>query len=219
MLNERSRRTLTGVHPDLVRVVEAAAARCDVPMVVTEGLRNLERQRALVAAGKSWTLNGRHLTGHAVDIVDADNFAYDIPDMDAIACAMKECAAELKVPLVWGGDWKSKDTPHFELCRRAYPASGVSASTRVAETVSTFGKLRPVVAGAGAAVAVVAEQGVPAVPQKAAESLTNVAGWLDGASKLKGHGGAVWADPILVGVVIVVAAIFLGPKLLEKVRG
>jgi len=215
VLNERSRKTLTGVHPDLVRVVEAAAERCAVPMVVTEGLRNLERQRALVAAGKSWTLNGRHLTGHAVDIVDADNFAYDIPDMDAIACAMKECAAELKVPLVWGGDWKSKDTPHFELCRRAYPASEVSASTRVAETVSTFGKLRPVVAGAGAAVAVVAEQGVPAVPPKAVESLTNVAGWLDSAAKVKSHSGTL-ADPLVLLIIAAIAAIWFGPKLLRR---
>lgn len=127
-LNERSRNNLAGVHPDLVRVVELAASKCTVPMVVTEGLRTLERQKMLKAAGKSWTLNSRHLTGHAVDLVDADDFGYDVPDMSAIAKAMKEAAAECDVPIVWGGDWKSKDTPHFELDRRHYPAKGKEPS-------------------------------------------------------------------------------------------
>ena len=114
-LNERSRKALVGVHPDLVRVVELAAERCEVPIVVTEGLRNLDRQKELKAAGKSWTLDSRHLTGHAVDLVDADNYAYDIPDLDKIAAAMRAASDDLRVPIVWGGDWKSRDTPHFEL--------------------------------------------------------------------------------------------------------
>ena len=220
MINERSRKALTGVHPDLVRVVEAASERCPVPMVVTEGLRNLDRQKQLVAAGKSWTLNGRHLTGHAVDIVDGDNFGYECADLDKIACAMKAAAADLKIPLVWGGDWKSKDTPHFELCRKAYPASGVDATTRVIEASAKVAKARPTVAVVATSVAVAAEtvatNGVPAVPQKAVESLTNVAGWLDAGKGLKGHGGAVWGDPLILIVVVIVAAIWFGPKLLKR---
>ena len=135
-LNERSRRNLAGVHEDLVRVVERAAEITTVPFIVTEGLRTLARQEALVAAGKSWTLDGRHLTGHAVDLADADNAGYEMPDMIEIGRAMRQAASELGVPIEWGanvkygGDWKKQnDSPHFELTRAAYPASGVTTAT------------------------------------------------------------------------------------------
>lgn len=215
-LNERSIKNLAGVHPDLVRVVEAAADRCIVPFVVTEGLRSKERQAQLVAAGKSQTLNGRHLTGHAVDLVDADNFGYEMPDLEKIAAAMKGAATELNVPIVWGGDWRWKDTPHFELCRKAYPATGVTATEQVAEVASKAVRARSVVAVAGGAVAVVAENGVPAVPPKAAESLTNVAGWLESASKVKGHSGALWGDPLVLVIIAIIAGIWFLPKLLKR---
>lgn len=187
-LNERSVKNLAGVHPDLVRVVEMAATRCPVPVVVTEGLRKIERQEQLVAAGKSWTLNSRHLTGHAVDLVDADNYAYDIPDLDKIAKAMKECAAEIGVPIVWGGDWKSRDTPHFELDRKAYPASGVPTATRVIEASSKIAKARGVIATAAGAGAVVLDKAtgaigaitdpiIPPVPTGVSETITNLGTW------------------------------------------
>jgi peptidoglycan L-alanyl-D-glutamate endopeptidase CwlK len=34
---------------------------------------------------------------------------------------MKTAAAELGVAVVWGGDWKMRDGPHYELDRRKYP--------------------------------------------------------------------------------------------------
>ena len=58
---------LAGVHPDLVRVVRRLIDE-GVQFKVIEGVRSLERQRALFAAGKSKTMNSRHLTGHAVDL-------------------------------------------------------------------------------------------------------------------------------------------------------
>lgn len=149
-LNERSIKALAGVHPDLVRVVERAALLTDVPIVVTEGLRTAARQKELVSAGRSWTQNSRHLTGHAVDLVDGDNFGYDIPDMDKIAKAMKEAASECGVSIVWGGDWKSRDTPHFELDRSAYPASGVTVGTQVAEVAGKVVTARTTIAAAAA---------------------------------------------------------------------
>ncbi|MCB1505229.1 MAG: M15 family metallopeptidase [Hyphomicrobiaceae bacterium] len=208
-LNERSIKNLAGVHPDLVRVVEQAALRCEVPIVVTEGLRTQDRQKQLKAAGKSWTLNSRHLTGHAVDLVDADNYGYDIPDLDKIAAAMKSAADECGIPIVWGGDWKSKDTPHFELDRKAYPATGVSTGTLVAEKIGTIAKARATIAttvGAGAVVVKEASDAVtgidtplvPAVSKGVAETVTNVAGW---SKVLAGHDASVF----LVG-----AAVFAG---------
>jgi len=67
-LSQRSRDKLAGVHPDLVRVVERAIELTEIDFVVTEGLRTVERQKQLVAAGASATMNSRHITGHAVDV-------------------------------------------------------------------------------------------------------------------------------------------------------
>ena len=67
-LGPRSVARLKGVHPDLVKVVERAIQLTPVDFTVLEGLRSLERQKALVAAGASQTLKSRHLDGHAVDL-------------------------------------------------------------------------------------------------------------------------------------------------------
>jgi peptidoglycan LD-endopeptidase CwlK len=123
-LSSQSRAKMNGVHPDLVRVVERAIKITEADFRVIEGLRTLTRQKQLVAAGASKTLNSRHLTGHAVDLVAlvGGKVRWDWPLYPKIAAAMKRAAKELKVPLEWGGDWKSfKDGPHFQLPFAAYP--------------------------------------------------------------------------------------------------
>lgn len=67
-LTEKSKTRLTGVNAALVRVIEKAAEVTDLQFIVTEGLRSKERQLMLFNAGKSKTMNSRHLTGHAVDL-------------------------------------------------------------------------------------------------------------------------------------------------------
>ncbi len=123
-LSTRSRTRLKGVHPALVAVVEAALARSSIDFMVTEGLRTPERQAALVKAGASRTHRSRHLTGHAVDVaalIDGQ-VRWDWPLYGRIAEAFKSAAAELKTPIIWGGDWVSlRDGPHFELDRRVFP--------------------------------------------------------------------------------------------------
>jgi peptidoglycan L-alanyl-D-glutamate endopeptidase CwlK len=123
-LSARSRQRLTGVHQDLVRVVLRAAELTEVDFVVTEGVRTQARQKKLVAAGASKTLRSRHLTGHAVDLaaVVGGQVRWDWPLYHKLAGAMKRAAAELGVPLEWGGDWRTfKDGPHFQLPWGAYP--------------------------------------------------------------------------------------------------
>lgn len=123
-LGTQSRTRLKGVHPDLVRVVEQAIELTPVDFTVLEGLRTPERQAKLVAAGASQTLRSRHLTGHAVDLgawVDGQ-VRWDWPLYHKIADAMKAAAKELRVPLEWGGDWRTfKDGPHFQLPWKEYP--------------------------------------------------------------------------------------------------
>ena len=123
-LSSRSLERLQGVHPDLVRVVKLAIVLTDVDFAVTEGVRTTARQRVLVEAGASTTMNSRHITGHAVDLAAYVNgkLAWDWPLYHKLAVAMKQAAKELNISIVWGGDWKSfPDGPHFELNRKDYP--------------------------------------------------------------------------------------------------
>lgn len=123
-LSQRSLSRLVGVHPDLVKVVKRALELSPTDFMVVEGLRTAARQRELVAAGASLTMNSRHITGHAVDLapVVGGKLRWDGPLFPPIAAAMKAAAAELGVALEWGGDWRSfLDMPHFQLNRKAYP--------------------------------------------------------------------------------------------------
>lgn len=122
-LGSRSLSRLVGVHPDLIKVVEHAITISEIDFVVLEGMRTPERQKTLVESGASWTMNSRHITGHAVDLgawVD-DRVDWSWPLYAKIAAAMKNAAKDLDIPIVWGGDWKKKDGPHFELDRKVYP--------------------------------------------------------------------------------------------------
>jgi peptidoglycan L-alanyl-D-glutamate endopeptidase CwlK len=123
-LGPRSKTRLKGVHPDLVKVVERAIQISDVDFTVLEGLRSIDCQRALVAAGASKTLNSRHLTGHAVDLgawVD-DEVRWDWPLYHKIYLAMLAASIELQIPIEWGGNWTSfKDGPHYQLPWKEYP--------------------------------------------------------------------------------------------------
>ncbi len=119
----RSEQCLTGVHPDLVRVVRRALQLSTVDFIITEGLRDQKRQEQLVSSGASKTMNSRHLTGHAIDVapVIAGQVRWDWPPFHDIAAAMKQAASEEGVPLIWGGDWRTfKDGPHYELDRKVY---------------------------------------------------------------------------------------------------
>lgn len=120
-LGTRSRQRLSGVHPDLVAVVKRAIQITEQDFAVLEGIRNINRQRDLFKAGKSTTMNSRHLTGHAVDLAPWP-ISWEWEGFYPIADAMKQSAEELGVDLEWGGDWKSfPDGPHFQLSRKTYP--------------------------------------------------------------------------------------------------
>lgn len=121
-LSKRSLDNLKGVHPDLVAVVHRALEISPIDFAVIEGLRSVERQKQLVAAGASRTMRSRHLTGHAVDLAAyVGGIRWDWTLYDALGVAMKTAAKELGVAIVWGGDWTFRDGPHFELDRAKYP--------------------------------------------------------------------------------------------------
>jgi len=127
-LSKRSRDKLLGVHPDLIRVVQHAITITPVDFSVVEGLRSYWKPLEYFTTGKSKTMNSRHLTGHAADIVplldekkDGNINAVDRYDQVAIrklAPFIKKAAKSLGVPIEWGGDWQSfPDGPHWQLPR------------------------------------------------------------------------------------------------------
>lgn len=149
-LSPRSYQRLGGVHPDLVRVVEYAIEWTLVDFRITEGVRTLERQKELVKAGKSKTMNSRHLSGKAVDVAAVLNgvVKWELVHYGGIAEAFGIASRKTGIPIVWGAVWDRHcgdlgdplrevdryaqrrrargltpfiDGPHFELCRVAYP--------------------------------------------------------------------------------------------------
>lgn len=122
--SKRSLNNLRGIHPDLRRVIDRALQDSPHDFIVIEGLRTMQRQRNLVASGASKTMNSRHLTGHAVDLlpIGPNGPAFDWPLYDRLGPAVKAAADAEGVEITWGGDWaKFRDGPHFQLDWDAYP--------------------------------------------------------------------------------------------------
>lgn len=138
-LDMRTETNLKGVHPDLVKVVRRAAQITELAFTCIEGVRTKQKQEKLVLAGASWTMNSRHLTGHAVDLAAlvGGQIRWDWGLYLKIAEAMAKASAELGIPIRWGGTWKlldakqpittailhktKPDGPHFELPIANYP--------------------------------------------------------------------------------------------------
>jgi peptidoglycan L-alanyl-D-glutamate endopeptidase CwlK len=123
-LGLRSRMRLKGVNPDLIKVVELALSYSPHDFTITEGLRTRERQKKLLQAGASRTMNSRHITGHAIDfaVLIGGKVRWDWPLYPPVGDAFKRAGRELGIPVIWGGDWpRLRDGPHVELDRKAYP--------------------------------------------------------------------------------------------------
>lgn len=119
----KSSERLAQVHPDLQRVFNEAIKDSPLDFSITEGLRTKERQKELFSAGKSQTMNSRHLTGKAVDIavlVDG-KITWDLKYYRIVTDHIKSVAKKLDIPIVCGIDWISfVDGVHIELNRSIY---------------------------------------------------------------------------------------------------
>ena len=139
-LSERSLKSLEGVNPNLVKVVERAIELTEQDFLVLEGVRSKEQCYINYGKGRTaaqcsakgvpikyaqpnlskvtWLNNplaSKHVTGNAVDLVPSPVDWNTISKFTTISKAMKQAAKELGVDLEWGGDWTKKDYPHFEL--------------------------------------------------------------------------------------------------------
>lgn len=110
-LSERSLKNLEGVNPDLQEVVKKAIELTTVDFAVTEGLRTVEKQKELVASGASQTMDSKHLTGDAVDVVAylGSRISWEITLYDDIATAIRKAAKDQGVGIRWGAAWQIGD--------------------------------------------------------------------------------------------------------------
>ena len=131
------------VHPKLVEVMKEAITNSPYDFRITSGARTTEEQKALFALGR--TKPGKIVTytngvtsksnhqikadgfGYAVDIFPCgviengvyrkftSEEGYDEKKLKLIANHILAVAKLKNVNIEWGGNWKMKDTPHFEL--------------------------------------------------------------------------------------------------------
>jgi hypothetical protein len=113
---------LRAIHPALAQVVRKAKAdNPDLRFVIGSGLRGGRLQRMAVAWGWSRTQDSPHRTGRAVDLWPLDRegrVSFDPQAQNRVAAALRKAAAELGVPIRWGGrfhGFKDMDRSHFEL--------------------------------------------------------------------------------------------------------
>lgn len=134
---------LSQVHPDLVKVIEAAAQQPQ-PFEVIYGIRTLAAEAKAVAEGHSQTMHSRHLPdphyndlAMAVDIGIFQNGVYqgdgpDVPPLYTSAAVQILAAAKtLGIDVQWGGAavgaWIDgvvshfRDWGHFQLDPAKYP--------------------------------------------------------------------------------------------------
>ena len=141
--SKKSLDLLQGVHPLLVEVVTEAMAYQVMDFSVNEGVRTLERQKQLVAEGKSRTMLSKHLIqadgyGHAVDLYPSpvnmsliNNpakspglYGKELYRFGVLSGIMMSAAKKKKAVIVNGADWDGDgetldhtffDAPHFQL--------------------------------------------------------------------------------------------------------
>jgi peptidoglycan L-alanyl-D-glutamate endopeptidase CwlK len=144
-MDPKSEAYLVHVHPDLARVMRAAAQ--NTPFEICYGVRTPEAEAAAVASGHSQTLHSRHLASKtpayaglscAVDVAHLTpatrviDWAPGHEQMvfSAIATNVIFAAKQLGIPVEWGGSWAENtevqaghfhDFGHFQLPWSVYP--------------------------------------------------------------------------------------------------
>ena len=106
-LSERSLSKLQGVDALLIEAVHYAIDVTRIDFGVLEGVRSIARQKKLVNSGASRTMDSKHITGQAVDLlayVDGRG-SWELALYDEIAEAMRHGARETGLSIRWGAAW------------------------------------------------------------------------------------------------------------------
>jgi peptidoglycan L-alanyl-D-glutamate endopeptidase CwlK len=97
---------LAGIHPTLRKEIEPILQRLEdegYQPIIAEGLRTIAQQRQKVAKGYSKTMNSKHLTGRAVDVVDK-RYLWNV-GLDHPFFKLYGSLVNANPKLTWGGDW------------------------------------------------------------------------------------------------------------------
>ena len=106
-LSQKSKDRLVGIDDKLIILVNTAITNSTIDFGVTEALRTLERQKYLKSIGASTTLDSKHLTGQAIDLVAYvdGTIRWEWPLYYRLAEHIRKVAKELNIRLRWGGAW------------------------------------------------------------------------------------------------------------------
>lgn len=146
VLSEASIEKMKGVHPKLIELMKKAISDSPYDFKIVQGLRTAEYQNSLYQQGRTrpgkivtkldgYNRKSNHQAkadgyGHAVDIAvcgyydgngnyvksTTDAEMFDNRKLVEISRHVKAVAKEMRMEIVWGGDWKTLyDTPHYEL--------------------------------------------------------------------------------------------------------
>lgn len=131
---ESSLNKLSTCHPDIQKVMNEAIKLFD--FTVLYGYRNSQEQMELYKVGRKlndkgvWEVVGKtvtnldgtikksnhnHKPSKAIDIAPYPIDWNDIERFKVMSMIVLKCAKDLGIKLEWGGNWKMKDYPHFEL--------------------------------------------------------------------------------------------------------
>lgn len=119
-MSARSERNLKDVRPDLVQVIRRAwSMRGDLDFEVICGHRPEKEQNEAFESGHSqlpWP-QSKHNTmpSLAVDVVPLPVDWENVEAFERLAKLIKEAAKREGVAITWGGDWRMRDLPHWEV--------------------------------------------------------------------------------------------------------
>lgn len=117
-LSKRSLDNIKGIDYRLIILIGLMLDESPYDFAVTEGLRTSERQKQLVAEGKSKTMSSKHLTGKAFDIAILKDGAvtWDIKYYIEFADVIMQLAHRLGFNIECGAHWKNfVDGPHIQI--------------------------------------------------------------------------------------------------------
>ena len=103
----KSKSELKGVDADVVEAATLALSLSEQDYAVHDGLRTLAEQKELVRRRVSRTMNSRHLSGEAIDLVPMTpkGLRWEWPLCIKVAQAMHKACTKLRMPMTWGGVW------------------------------------------------------------------------------------------------------------------
>jgi peptidoglycan L-alanyl-D-glutamate endopeptidase CwlK len=115
-LSSRSTANLDKVDSNLVAIVRMAILETKVDFGVICGLRTIEEQKVLVDKGVSQTMDSKHISGSAVDLMAyvGSRASWELNLYDDIADSMKKASKLVDVPIRWGAAWHIKDIAKYK---------------------------------------------------------------------------------------------------------